>query len=142
LITAIDTNVLVALLGGTTEEARAARLSLEEASARGLLVISAPVYAELVAAPGRGTEAVDTFLRRARIGVDWTLSEGVWRAAAEAFRGYAERRRSQPGDPGPRRILADFIVGAHALRLASALLTLDQGIYRAAFPDLEILTPA
>ena len=140
MITALDTNVLVALLGGTEEEARAARLSLSGARGRGTLVVSAPVYAELVAAPGRGVEAVDAFLGHARIGVDWTLSEGVWRAAAIAFRGYAERRRSQPGDSGPRRILADFVIGAHALHSASALLTLDQGLYRAAFPKLQVLT--
>ncbi len=141
MITAVDTNVLVALLGGTEEEARAARLALSGARGRGALVVSAPVYAELVAAPGRGAEAVDDFLGRARIGVDWTLSEAVWRAAATAFRGYAERRRAQPGDSGPRRILADFVIGAHALLSASALLTLDHGLYLAAFPKLEVSTP-
>lgn len=118
-----------------------ARLSLNEARQRGALTVSAPVYAELVAAPGRGVQAVDAFLLRARIEVDWTMSERVWRVAAVAFRGYAERRRSQPGDPGPRRILADFVIGAHALYSASALLTLDQRIYRAAFPELEVLVP-
>ena len=141
MITAVDTNVFVALLAGAPEEARAARVSLNEARAQGTLVISAPVYAELVAAPGRGAEAVDAFLSRTRVDVDWVLGEGVWRAAARAYRGYAERRRSQAGDPGPRRILADLVIGAHALRFAAALLTLDRGLYRAAFPELEILFP-
>lgn len=140
MITAVDTNVLLALLAGNVEEARAARLSLSEARGRGALVVSAPVYAELVAASGRGAEAVDAFLNHVRIGVDWALSKEVWRAAALAYRGYAEHRRSQPGNSGPRRILADCIIGAHALLSASALLTLDRRIYRAAFPELEALT--
>lgn len=118
-----------------------ARRSLSEAGNRGALVISAPVYAELVAAPGRGVEDVDAFLSRARIEVDWELGEEVWRTAARAFRGYAERRRARRGDSGPRRILADFLIGSHALRCASGLLTLDQGLYRAEFPELEILVP-
>jgi predicted nucleic acid-binding protein len=42
--------------------------------------------------------------------------------------------------PGPRRILADFVIGAHALRRAYALLTLDDRLYRLAFPRLEIMS--
>lgn len=85
--------------------------------------------------------AVDDFLDRARVEVDWDLDEATWRTAAQAFRAYAERRRARRGDYGPRRILADFVIGAHALHYASALVTLDRGIYREAFPELEILTP-
>lgn len=141
MITALDTNVLVALLAGADEEASAARRSLGEARQRGGILICAPVYAELVAAPGRGEAAVDELLGRARIEVDWELDEASWRVAARAFREYAERRRAQPGGSGPRRILADFVIGAHASRYASALLTLDRRTYRAAFPDLEVLIP-
>jgi predicted nucleic acid-binding protein len=140
LTTALDTNVIVALLSGTPELSRAARQSLEQAGARGALVVSPPVYAELLAAPGREPEEIDSFLNRTGIEVDWLLDEPVWRTAAVAYREYAVRRRKQQGDPGPRRILADFVIGAHATHLASALLTLDRGLYRAAFPKLKILT--
>lgn len=136
----VDTNVLVALLGGTAGEAAAARRSLSRARGRGAIVVSAPVYAELAAAPGRGAAAVDEFLERTRIEVDWVLDEGTWRMAAAAFGAYAERRRSG-GETGPRRILADFVIGAHASRYASVLLTLDEGLYRAAFPDLNVAAP-
>ena len=40
----------------------------------------------------------------------------------------------------PRRILADFLIGAHALRNGFPLLTLDDRIYRAAFPGLIVVT--
>ena len=138
---AADTNILVALLSGTAEEAAKARRFLSEARQRGAIVVCAPVHAELVAALGRGEKAVEEFLGRARIEVDWELDEATWRAAARAFREHAGRRRAQAGGSGPRRILADFVIGAHALRYASALLTLNRRIYRTAFPELEILTP-
>ena len=37
-----------------------------------------------------------------------------------------------------RRILADFLIGAYAVKKADQLLTLDEGIYRAAFPNLRV----
>jgi len=141
LTTAVDTNVFAALLRGTAEETGIARRALRRADDAGALVVSPPVYAELAAAPGGDAEALDAFLERAEVRVDWTLGEDVWREAARAYRGYAERRRAQPDGHGPRRILADFIVGAHALVHASALLTFDRRLYRAAFPGLRVIFP-
>lgn len=40
----------------------------------------------------------------------------------------------------PRRILADFLIGAHALHSGYRLLTLDDRFYRTAFPRLSLLT--
>lgn len=136
--TAVDTNILAALLRGAPEESRAARASLESASHRGRVVVSAAVYAELCAAPGRDQREVDAYLASRRIQVDWDLGEAVWRSAALAYREYAERRREQRGGE-PRRILADFVIGAHALHHAGTLLTADQRLYRAAFPSLMLL---
>jgi len=41
----------------------------------------------------------------------------------------------------PRRILSDFIIGAHALRRHATLLTWDEGVYRTYFSDLAIVAP-
>jgi hypothetical protein len=54
-----------------------------------------------------------------------------------AFHAYAARRRRH-GEAGPRRILADFVIGAHAPQNGYRLLTLDDRIHRAAFPTLKI----
>jgi predicted nucleic acid-binding protein len=71
--------------------------------------------------------------------IDWNLDEAVWRSAGRAFRSYAERRRKQR-DSGTRRILADFLLGAHAAVRGYRLLTLDERLYRTAFPGLTVET--
>jgi predicted nucleic acid-binding protein len=137
MTTAIDTNVVVSLWDRDSALNLAAHGALDAALARGGLVVAAPVFAELLACPGRNQAFLDTFFREAGVAIDWNLDEAVWRTAGEAFQAYASRRRRH-GVVGPRRILADFVIGAHALRKANALVTLDDRLYRAAFPGLEI----
>ncbi len=139
MTTAVDTNVIIALWDKDPALSLAAQNALDTAFSRGTLVAAAPVLAELIAAPGRNETFVDSFFQETGIGVDWELPEQVWRLAGRAFRTYAERRRKQR-DRGPRRILADFIIGAHAFANGFRLLTLDDGLYRAAFPGLAIET--
>jgi predicted nucleic acid-binding protein len=138
MTTAIDTNVIITLWEADATLSASARLALEKALEKGHLVIAAPVFAELMAAPGRDETFLDSFFRNTGIRIDWMLEEDVWRTAGEAFQAYAARRKRQR-DPGPRRILADFLIGAHALRLGYRLLTLDNKLYRAAFPNLLVV---
>ena len=139
MTTAIDTNVVVALWDKDPTLSLAAQTALEAAFNRGGLVVSAPVFAELIAAPSRTESFVSSFVEETGIAVDWDLGEGVWRSAGRAFKHYAERRRRQR-DPGSRRILADFLIGAHAQTRSYRLLTLDERLYKAAFPTLTIET--
>src|SRR5436305_12407470 len=138
MITAIDTNVLVALWDRDDTLNLAAQSALDDAFARGKLVISGSVFAELLAFPRRTESFLDQFLKDTGIAVDWTTDESIWRVAGKAFQKYANRRRKQKAG-GPRRLLADFRIGAHALEKGYGLLTLDEGIYRAAFPKLQIM---
>ena len=139
MTTSIDTNVIVSLWQEDNAISAAAEAAMELAYHWGNLVIAAPVFSELIAAPGRTEAFVTAMLEENRIAIDWDLSEAVWRAAGRAFQGYAERRRQQ-GEPGPRRILADFLIGAHAQIRGYRLLSLDERLYRAAFPDLKVET--
>lgn len=135
---ALDTNVIVALWDASEALHPVARKALEAASSRGTLVISGVVYAELLGAPGRTESFVDRFCEEAGIAVEWELREKVWRTAGVAFQAYA-RRRLKSGEPGSRRLLADFLIGAHAFEGGYKVLTLDSGMYKAAFPRLGIV---
>ena len=134
--TAIDSNVIVALWSREPSATRMAEL-LRSARADGPLVVSAPVWAELHAAPGATPEFVARFLADTEIAVDLVLDEPVWRQAALAFAAYAQRRRTTGGGH-PRRRLVDFVVGAHATERADRLLTLDPDRYRTAFGGLRV----
>ena len=138
MTTAIDTNVLVALWD--TDEAlnSTAQLALDAALNRGRLVIPPPVFAELMACPGRSESFLDSFLRETGIAVDWDLDETIWRKAGLAFQSYAARRRKHRNE-GPRRILADFLIGAWALERRHHLLTLDDRLYLTSFPGLVVM---
>jgi predicted nucleic acid-binding protein len=137
MTTAIDTNVVIALWDKDEALSGAAQIGLETAFRRGNLVVAAPVFAELIAVPGRTENFVSVFLEETGIAIDWDLGEPVWRSAGRAFQSYAERRRKQR-DSGTRRVLADFLIGAHALTRGYQLLTLDERLYQAAFPKLTI----
>ena len=134
---ALDTNVIVALWDAADALHPVARKALEEVSGREALAICGVVYAELIGAPGRTEAFVDRFCEEAGIAVEWVLEERIWRRAGVAFQEYATRRRKQSGAE-PRRLLADFLIGAHALENGYKLLTLDGGMYRKAFPGLRL----
>lgn len=140
MTTVVDSNVIVALWDGHDVLNRAAQKALDDALERGSLVAPGPIYADLMALPGRTESFLDTFFQNTGIVVDWSFPEHVWRLAGRAFQAYVSRRRKQrePGS-GPRRILADFLIGAYAAHHSYRLLTLDEGLYRAAFPELRIL---
>jgi predicted nucleic acid-binding protein len=103
-----------------------------------VLVICAPVYSELCAYPGASRPFVLKFLNETGILVDFAITEAVWDETALRFADYANRRRKSGGG-SPKRMLVDFIVGAHALLKAERFLTLDQGRYIKDFPELNLV---
>jgi predicted nucleic acid-binding protein len=135
---AADTNVLIALWDEDDSLNTVALAAFERAQALGGLVVPAPVYAELMALPGRTETFLDQFFVDTAIYVDWKFEEKIWRSAGHAFQSYVRRRSRQPPSE-PRRILADFLIGAYALCRGYQLLTLDDRLYRAAFPELTLI---
>lgn len=140
MTTAVDTNVIITLWDRDLVISSPARAALDNAFSQGPLVVSAPVLSELLASPGRTEEFVDAFLEDTGITIEIDLDEAIWRVAGRAFQVYAARRRKQSQNPLPRRILADFLIGAHALERGYSLLTLDDHLYRTSFSGLEIIT--
>jgi hypothetical protein len=137
LRTSIDTNVLSMLWDGGPQAEELAGL-LGALRREGPLVVCGPVYVELCAHPKASREFVEGYLEERRIVMDLELDLEDWRAAAEAYAGYAMRRRSSGGGQA-KRVMADFLIAAHAVRRAERLLTLDRERYAAAFPSLRLI---
>lgn len=139
MTTSIDSNIIVALWWQADPMNSIATRMLNQAHQVGRLVVSAPVYAELMGDPKRTEAELNEFFLDTGISVDWALEESVWREAGRANRGYIQRRRLSSGQI-PRRILSDFLIGAHAVVRGYSLLTFDQRLYAAAFPALAIIS--
>src|SRR5437773_12567511 len=83
--TAIDTNVLSALWSKEPLASDIGR-NLVNAKREGGLVVSAPVYAELLAYPKATESFVNDFLADTGIAVDFEFQQPVW-VSAETFAG-------------------------------------------------------
>lgn len=134
---AVDTNVIIDVVAGTRAVAERAAAMLSEQGSRAGLVISAVVYSELYAHPGWDKAEIEGFLRSTAIAVDWALTREVWEIAGSTFSTYARRRTRQRAG-FPRRLLADFIIGAHAAGVGS-LITSDRDFYVTNFPGLRVI---
>lgn len=134
MITALDTSVLLDLLLPDPRFSGVSQRALENAAEAGSLVICDIVYAELCVHFEQQQE-FDNFLKEIEIRVE-SLSQAACFLASRVWRNY----RKQGGKR--TRILADFLIGAHAQLQASRLLSRDRGFYRHMFPSLLLTDPA
>ncbi len=134
MITAIDTNVLLDIPVPNEAFYMASEKSLQESAIAGTLVICDIVYAELSIHFNQQDEC-DEFLASNEIRVQSLTRDALFLAS----RIWREYRRNG----GKRtRVLADFLVGAHAQKQATGLLSRDRGFYRSLFPSLKVHNPA
>ncbi len=112
--------------------------NLGNAKAEGGLVVSGPVYAELLAYPKARESFVNDFLADTGITVDFAFEQAAWVEAGRRFARYAKRRRRSAGQ-GAKRLLADCIIGSHALVHADRFMTLDPRRYARDFPELKLV---
>jgi len=134
MITAIDTNILLDVLLPNDKFYDATADALQEAATSGSLVLCDLVYAELCIHFSSQREC-DSFLEGNSIRVE-PLSREAYFLASRVWRVY----RKQGGQR--TRILADFLIGAHAQTQATRLLSRDRGFYRKLFPSLDLVDPA
>ena len=133
MITAVDTNILLDILVPNEQFYERSADALQEAAGEGSIVISDIVYAELCIHFETQREC-DAFLGSNEIRVQALTREAHFQAS-RAWRTY----RQQGGQR--TRILADFLVGAHAQKQAMRLLSRDRGFYRKLFPSLDLHDP-
>ena len=133
MITAIDTNILLDILLPNENFYEVSARALEEAAGEGSLVVSDIVYAELCIHFETQRES-DNFLESNEIRVQ-ALSREAHFLASRAWRTYRQHGGTRS------RILADFLIGAHAQKQATRLLSRDRGFYRKLFPSLDLNDP-
>lgn len=133
MITAVDSNVPIDVLGADPEFGLRSKSALSRSRAEGALIVCEIVWSEVIAAfPDPST----TESALARLAIDYSeIGPAAATAAGRAWRAYR-----QAG--GPReRLVQDFLVAAHAVHHADRLLTRDRGFHRRAFANLAILDP-
>jgi len=97
------------------------------------LVASAIVVGELAVRGAPLDDLVELFSRYgARID---PLRPSAAHAAGQAHRLYRQRGGTR------EKLLADFLIGGHALAAGATLITRDARRYRTYFPDLPLITP-
>lgn len=134
MITAVDTNVLLDVLGADAEFGEASASALRACAREGRLVACEIVWAELGSVFPAGDDAE---IALAGLQVDFSpLDRAGALAAGDAWRTYRRRGGSRT------RLVADFLVGAHAAGQADRLLTRDRGFYRTYFEGLEVVDPS
>lgn len=131
--TALDTNVLLALWNN---ESTASRLgaALDQLKTQGRVLICGAMYAEWYGVRPDLEAVLETY----GVSIDPQMSLLAWNRAGLAHSAYSKRRQASGGGK-PRRILTDFLIGAHASTFGHALLTLNTDDY-IDFPEMPLLT--
>ncbi len=130
--TAVDSSVLFDIVKGASG-ATEAQAAMEAALAHGSLCVCAVVVAELGRYFATEQDLLE-FLAACQIDHDPMSMEAALEAA-RIMRGYARSK-------GPReRTAPDFLIGAHAIKQADALLSTDAGFFRHYFEGLSVIAP-
>lgn len=134
MITAVDTNVLLDVFGADPKFGVRSAQALRECIAAGSVIACDIVWAETSASFTEPKAAEATL---ARLRVDFSpLDRSTSLAVGESWRTYRK------GGGSRERVIADFMIGAHALANADRLLTRDRGFYRRYFEELRVLDPS
>jgi predicted nucleic acid-binding protein len=130
--TALDSSVILDVLTDDPQWGQASEAALKQALANGPLVIGECVLAEIT--PALSHDDLRAFL------ADWNIlfipsSRESSILAGEMYRSYLRRNRES------KRVLPDFLIGAHAACHASRLLARDRGYYRDYFKNTVLIEP-
>ena len=134
MITAVDTNILIDILEPDPVYGPTSKDALKQCLQEGSVLACEVVWAEIVTAFSHDCERAVGALRKIGIGYSSMGLDAALKAAAywATYRGKGGKRN---------RIVADFLIGGHALVQCDRLLTRDRGFYRGYFTSLDVKSP-
>ncbi len=127
----VDTNVLLDVIGADPRFGPASRKQLAQCARDGVMVINPIVYAE-VGAFVSSREELDELVPAALFRRDPIPWDAAF-LAGKALERYRRRGGSR------RRVLADFLIGAHAAAAGFGLISRDRGYAR--YFNVEVVEP-
>ena len=132
MITAVDTSVILDLLRGDSPFVENSLKLYRRAMTEGQLVICSVVWSELRPSFS-GDKEMAMVMSKMNLEFD-DLGKDVAMRAGVMWKKYRQGKGSRS------RIIADFLIGAHAEVRSDRLLTRDEGFYRSYFSGLKLLT--
>jgi hypothetical protein len=134
VITAVDSSVLLDVFTNDMRFAEPSAAALNRCLEEGVLTACDVVWAEVTAFFDSARRARESMsLGEVSFSV---IVQPTAEVAGQAWRAYRSRGGSRT------RMLADFMIGAHASAQADRLLTRDRGFYRTYFKKLSVVEPA
>jgi predicted nucleic acid-binding protein len=156
MITAVDTNIILDILIPGEPFGESSKALLDQHVSKGKLIICEIVFAEL-AARFPSEEELGSFLADTRINLVYSNEKSLVIGGARwvEYAGKSAKNQFSCSQCGhafevscPRchavlakrlHVLADFLIGAHALVRADCILSRDLGVYKTYFRDLKVI---
>ncbi len=134
MITSLDTSVILDILTDNPDFVRFSEQAIRKARSEGKLIICDAVLAEI-------TPSLENMQMVKALLTDWQieyspLSKESAFLAGNMNRNYLKRKGTS------KRVLPDFLIGAHATLQADRLLARDRGYYRDYFSELKLWDPS
>jgi predicted nucleic acid-binding protein len=130
----LDSNIVLSALNPKDVNHVRAIAALNQYSSQAFCLCPV-VRAELLASGS--WPAIEAWLTLQGVAVIWDMPESVWYNAGQAFGQYARARKIVPA---PRRLVADFLIAAHAEFHQLDMLTFDDTVFKSVFTDVVVLS--
>ncbi|MGA2973858.1 MAG: type II toxin-antitoxin system VapC family toxin [Spirochaetia bacterium] len=141
MISAVDSSVILDVLADAPAFAESSMVALRQCAQEGRLIVCETVIAEVypaIADPLRFNELLsDWQLDFVPSTVESAVTAGTMFAVYLKRAGVGKRAHVEK-----KRVVADFLIGAHALVHADRLIARDRGFFRGYFKDLTVLDPS